>query len=360
MRTLVISDLHLGSRSEADVLRDPAARHALLAELGGVDRLVLLGDSLELRHGPVPAALEAARTTFEAIGEALGDRAEVLLVAGNHDHALVAPWLEQRAASGAPPLGLEEQTEAARFELAGTLARWLGAERTRLAYPGLWLRPDVYATHGHYLDRHVTVPTFERLAAGAMNRVVGEMPADGATPEDYEALLAPLYAWLHVVSRYTKLGFERQQGTQNAWRLLTDSGPRPLRDRALVAAFPMAVRLLNMAGVGPVRADLSPAELRRSGLKAMGEVARRLGIDAEWVLFGHTHRAGPLDRDGRAEWEEPGAPKLVNTGCWVYERVFLGDAGTRSPYWPGSLVEVGDDGPPRLRNVLPPEFRPAG
>src|SRR5688572_12461878 len=179
--------------------------------------------------------------------------------------------MERRAIARHPSLGLEQDTDPEDYEVAGILARWLKPARVRLAYPGLWLRDDVYATHGHYLDRHVTVPTFERLAAGAMARVIGEMPADDAAPEDYEAALAPLYAWLHVVSRHTKLGFERQKGTQNAWRLLTDSGPRPLRDRALVAAFPMAVRVLNLVGVGPVGPDLSPAELRRAGLKAMAE-----------------------------------------------------------------------------------------
>jgi Calcineurin-like phosphoesterase len=352
VRTLVVSDLHLGSRSEADVLRDPPVREALLRELEGVDRLVLLGDALEMRHGAVPAALEAAHDTFDAIGEALGRDAEVVLVAGNHDHAIVAPWMERRAIARHAPLGLEQDADPHDYEVAGVLARWLRPARTRLAYPGVWLREDVYATHGHYLDRHVTVPTFERLAAGAMTRVVGEMPADGAGPEDYEAVLAPLYAWLHVVSRYTKLGFERQKGTQNAWRLLTDSGPRPLRDRALVAAFPMAVRLLNAAGIGPVGPDLSPAELRRAGLRAMAETTRRLGIEAEWVLFGHTHRAGPLERDDPEEWEVPAGPRLVNTGCWVQERVFLGSARQDSPYWPGTVAEVGPDGPPRLRNVL--------
>ena len=359
MKTLVVSDLHLGSRSEADVLRDPTAREALLRELDGVDRLVLLGDALEMRHGAVPSALEAAHDTFAAIGEALGDGAEVVLVAGNHDHAIVAPWMERRAIARHAPLGLEQDADPHDYEIAGVLARWLGPARTRLAYPGIWLRDDVYATHGHYLDRHVTIPTFERLAAGAMARVVGDMPEEGVTPEDYEATLAPLYAWLHVVSRYTKLGFERQQGTQNAWRLLTDSGPRPLRDRALVAAFPMAVRLLNAMGVGPVGADLSASELRRAGLRAMAETTRRLGIQAEWVLFGHTHRAGPLERDDAGDWQVPDGPKLVNTGCWVHERVFLRDGGQRSPYWPGTVVEVGPDGPPQLRNVLA-DYEPPG
>ncbi|HEV2062501.1 MAG TPA: metallophosphoesterase, partial [Solirubrobacteraceae bacterium] len=285
MRTAVVSDLHLGSRSEADVLRDPRAQDALLRAIAGAERLVLLGDALELRHGPVAQALEAAHEVFPAIGEALGDGAEVVLVAGNHDHAIVAPWMERRAIARRPSLGLEHDSDAEDYEVAGVLARWLRPARTRLAYPGVWLRSDVYATHGHYLDRHVTVPTFERLAAGAMAKVIGEMPADRAVPDDYEAALAPLYAWLHVVSRHRPLGFERQKGTQNAWRLLTDSGPRPLRDRALVAAFPMAVRVLNLIGVGPIGPDLSPAELRRAGVRAMAETVRLLGIDARWVLF---------------------------------------------------------------------------
>ena len=161
-----------------------------------------------------------------------------------------------------------------------------------------------------------------------------------------------LYSCLHIVSPHTKFGFEHQKITQNSWRLQTDSWPRPLRDRALVAAFPMAVRVLNALGVGPVGPDLSAGELRRAGLRAMAETCRRLGIAADWVLFGHTHRAGPLERDDPGEWEIAGGPRLVNTGCWVHERVFLADAGSGSPYWPGTVVEVGAEGPPELRNVL--------
>jgi hypothetical protein len=213
----------------------------------------------------------------------------------------------------------------------------------------VWLRDDVYAMHGHYLDCHLTVPTFERLGAGVMRRLTAAGGAEPAAPEDYEALLGPLYAWLHVVARHTRTGFgaQRQRGTQNAWRVLTAKGPRPLRARALAAGFPLAVGVANRAGLGPVAADVSPVALRRAGLAAMQTVVRSLGVDARWVLFGHTHRAGPLERDDAAEWGT-----LVNTGSWVHEETFLGGAGSDSPYWPGSVVEVGDDGPPRLVNVL--------
>jgi UDP-2,3-diacylglucosamine pyrophosphatase LpxH len=91
MRTLVVSDLHLGGRTGVDVLRDPVAREPLLEELARTSRLVLLGDTLELRHGPAREALARARPVLEAIGAALPAGAEVVLVPGNHDHALAAP-----------------------------------------------------------------------------------------------------------------------------------------------------------------------------------------------------------------------------------------------------------------------------
>jgi len=363
LKTLVLSDLHLASRTDADVLRHEKAREPLYAALAGVDRLVLLGDVLELRHGPVAAALESARPLFEGIGRALPAHAEVVLVAGNHDHALVAPWLERRALDREPPLGLEERGGADASQATATIAGFLDGDRLDVAYPGVWLRDDVYATHGHYLDRHFTVPTFERLAAGVMGRVTGALPPGRTTPEDYEAALAPIYAWLHVVARYTRteFGAQRQRGTQNAWKMLRAKGPRPVKHRVLAGAFPLAVWAVNRAGLGPVGADLSPRELRRAGVAAMGETALRLGVEAGWVLFGHTHRAGPFaERDAPEEWRAgPGGPRLVNTGCWVYEGVFLGTAGPKSPYWPGTVVELDDEPgtPPRLRNLLE-DYRP--
>jgi hypothetical protein len=356
VRTVVVSDLHLGSRTDADVLRGPDARAALAEVLEGAGRVVLLGDTLELRHGPVADALEAAAPALETIGDALRPGTEVVLVPGNHDHALLGPWLEHRALEREGPLGLAERTGVDASEAVARLADLVRPARLTLAYPGLWLREDVYATHGHYLDRHFTVPTFERIASGLMARVAGHVP-ERATPADYEAALGPLYAWLHVVARHTTTSFgaERQRSSQNAWTILTAKGPRPVRHRLLAAGFPWAVRLLNLAGAGPVSSELSGPELRRAGLRAMGEVVDRLGLDARWVLFGHTHRPGPLPRDDAAEWG-----RLVNTGSWVHEATFLGDEPRESPYFPGTYVEVDDTPgtPPRVRNALR-ERRPA-
>jgi UDP-2,3-diacylglucosamine pyrophosphatase LpxH len=357
LRTLVVSDLHLGSRTEVDVLRRPAALEAFAAELreDPPERLVLLGDVLELRHGPVADALDAARPVFEAIGEALPPGTEVLLVPGNHDHALVAPWLERRALRREPPLGLAEHVGADATDVLAAIAAMLGPARLEVAYPGAWLRPDVYATHGHYLDRHLTVPRSERVAAGIMARVASRPTDEAAEPDDYEAVLDPIYAWLHLVARHTRTSFgaRRQREAHNAWRALTTRGRRPLRLYAIGAAFPLGVRLLNALGVGPLHPDLSGAEIRRAGLRAMAEVCRRLELDADWVLFGHTHRAGPLDRDDPAAWRVRDAgPRMLNSGCWVHEKVFVGRDGRSSPYWPGYAIEVPESGPPRLRPMM--------
>jgi predicted phosphodiesterase len=376
MNTLIISDLHLGSNSRTDLLRRPDLRSALLAELAGVDRLVLLGDVLELRHGPLREALAAARPLFEDLGRALRGR-DLVITAGNHDHALVEPWLESRGREGeqAPPLTPEQLVEPAQASPAmATLAGWAasgGVGSVRVAYPGLWVRPDVYATHGHYLDCHLTIPTLERLSVGVMSRLLGRPPAMFAGAEDYEAVGAPVFAWRDAVARYTHPGAALNgMATVTAWQALgggraerrvpagaqgpgalTRLGTR-LRRRALVAAFPIAVAALNRAGIGPLQADISGEELRRAGLAAMGEAAERLGLGDAYVIFGHTHRPGPLTVDDEREWRGRGGARLVNCGSWTYASIFLRDTPQESPYWPGTCVLVDDQGPPQILRLL--------
>jgi hypothetical protein len=353
--TLVVSDLHLGSRAGIDLLRRPQAREALLGALDGVQRLVLLGDALELRQGPLREALAVARPLFAALGAALGPEGEIVIVPGNHDHALVAPWLERRRRDGTPPpLGLAEPSTWTEDDAMAALAAAAAPARLTLAYPGVWLRDDVWATHGHYLDRHITVPTIERLSAGAMGRIVGPLPDDGVVPDDYEAALAPIYAWSYTLAQHAR---EDATGTYGlslrAWRAIAGDGHRPLRRRTLAALFPLTVAAVNRAGLGPVRADVSGAELGRAGVRAMGEAVDRLGVPAAHVLFGHTHRAGPRPGDAPADWTSPGGVALHNSGCWVYEHQFLdGVQPYASPYWPGVALRVGDAGPPERLHLL--------
>jgi hypothetical protein len=124
------------------------------------------------------------------------------------------------------------------------------------------------------------------------------------------------------------------------------------RRRAIVVGFPLAVAALNRAGLGPLRAEISSAELRRAGLAAMGEVAARLGLGDAHVVFGHTHRPGPLEGDLAGEWVGRGGARLVNCGSWTYAGIFLGHEAQRSPYWPGAGVMVDEAGPPRVLRLL--------
>jgi Calcineurin-like phosphoesterase len=354
VRTVVVSDLHLGSRSEGDVLRRRVARDQLLERLDGADRLVLLGDTIELRQGPAREAMGIARPVLEELGGALGPGGEVIVVPGNHDHALVAPWLERRGAHvEPPPLGLEEHPGPTASTATEAIAQWVAPATLTVAYPGIWLRDDVYATHGHYLDRHTTVPTFERLGAGIMGRLVGAVPEEDAKPDDYEAALAPLYAWMHAMAERSGTGRRRPPSgaSAEAWRVLGGDGHRPLRGRLLAGILPLGITGVNRLGLGPVRADFSADELRRAGVLAMAESVARLGIDAKHVLYGHTHRAGPFANDDSLEWSLHDGGRLTNTGCWVYEAMFL-QRGRSSPYWPGCVVEVGDSGPPILSRLL--------
>jgi hypothetical protein len=109
--------------------------------------------------------------------------------------------------------------------------------------------------------------------------------------------------------------------------------------------------VLGRAGLGPLRADLSGPELRRASLAAFGEVCDRLALRARYVIFGHTHRPGPLPRDDGALWRA-GNSALLNAGNWVYERQFVAGPPARSPYWPGTCILVPDTGAPELRSLL--------
>jgi hypothetical protein len=324
------------------MLRRADARGALGAALAGIDRLVLLGDTLELRHGPVREALREAIPVLRELGSLVE---EVVVVPGNHDHALLRGWLERRDPSVA--FGLESTVEWDAREPLGAVVEALAPARVRVAYPGVWLRGDTYAIHGHYGDRHNTVPIIERLGAGLTLRLAGEPAGGPARAEDYEAALAPMYAWIDRVAQSGGLRGGGGDGSFQirAWQSLSGAGG--LRARALSSLFPVLVAVLNRAGLGPLRADVSGEELRRAALRASEQVLVRLNVPAEHVIFGHTHRAGPLPGDDRGEWG-----RLYNTGSWVYEPAWLGDAPRESPYRPGFVAIVGDDGPPELVNLL--------
>jgi predicted phosphodiesterase len=346
MTTVVISDLHLGTRSQADVLRRPRVRELLFERIEEADEIVLLGDVLELREQPLPGVLDVALPFFEALSDALPGR-RVTLLGGNHDHRVVSDWLEQRRLAG-EPLGLEQRAAPDVSSLAKLIAGSLPRNELELAYPGVWLRPGTYATHGHYVDCHMTVPRLECIAVHATARAAGGLPRGPRTPDDYEAAITPLYAFAYALAQGTPrarsvLGMDL---SRKVWRRIENR--RGIRSRALSGvAIPTAVWALNRAGMGPFEAKLSGRILRESGLRAMDDVVEALGLhDAREVIFGHTHRPGPLPNDNH--WHAG----LFNTGSWLYEPNLLGAGVPDSPYWPGTAIFLEDDGPPQLRRLL--------
>jgi predicted phosphodiesterase len=316
--TAVVSDLHLGTRTQADLLRRPDLRQRLIEAVENVDHVVLLGDSIELRDGPPGEALEVAAPFFEHLGEAMAGR-RVTVVPGNHDYQLASPWLARRRDGRAGPLGLEELSAPVAGDVLGRLARRMGSAEVVLAYPGTWLRQDVYATHGHYLDCHNEVLTFECLARRVAELLTGEPRHGYRRPDDYEAVLRPVYRAIYRVAQS-----RRARSAARSAKALVRWGE-------------------TLAGYRGPR--------RRPGLGAMTQVVDGLGIDAAYVVFGHLHRAGPLDAD-RAAWTTPRGVHLVNSGSWVYEPAYLGPAAAKSEHWPGTCVVVRREGPPEVKQLL--------
>jgi hypothetical protein len=322
----------------------------------------------------VAELLEVTRPVFDRLAESAAGK-RVTIVAGNHDHALVEPWLTRRRLS-AGPLDAENEWPVEAGERdgpAGWIASRLSGAEVTIAYPGLRLRPDLYVTHGHYLDLHLTIPRLESIAASAMGRLtkLGKA-ADSAA--DYETILGPMYAFYGGLAQGATAAALARGGSfsRTVWQRASDgrapdsgsadpavAAPAP-RERAAAAAtrfllgrvtIPGAVAALNVLGLGPFRATLTGEELRRSGLMAMAQVADALAPGAEHLLFGHTHRPGPLPGDDPAEWATPSGTRLWNSGSWLHEGAFV-RTGRDSPYWPGTVIELVDEDAPRVINVL--------
>ncbi|MEA2246991.1 MAG: hypothetical protein QOH46_1520 [Solirubrobacteraceae bacterium] len=326
----MLSDLHLGTRLRRDVLRSPPALEALLEALDGVDRLVLLGDVVELLEGDHRRVTEVAEPILRAIGARLGKGREVIVVPGNHDAALVRPWLSARV--GRLTVDTRIPTDATPW--LARVTSWLEPASVRVDYPGVWLSERVWATHGHYLDRHL----LPESAYGAARGLLGRLPRDGATPADYEA--GP--------------SLTRLEGLLTRWL------PRPL-----AAGFDDVAELLRAATmpgiprrrlghrIAPLTARLLGAQMHRASMPALARVVHRLRVDADWVIFGHVHRSGPLTGDDPGRWRGPGGrPRMANSGSWVYEPLLLHGARPPHPYWPGGAIVLDEEGDPRPIGLL--------
>jgi hypothetical protein len=133
-------------------------------------------------------------------------------------------------------------------------------------------------------------------------------------------------------------------------------------DLVRAATMPRVRRSLLHPRLAPLTSSLLGLQMRRAAIPTIGYLARRLGVQAEWIVFGHVHRLGPLRDDDPADWCGNGdRPRVVNTGSWLYEPLLVHHARPPHPYWPGGAVLLEDDGEPRpyglLNDLSPADLR---
>jgi hypothetical protein len=220
--------------------------------------------------------------------------------------------------------------------LLARLTSFLAPARVRVRYPGVWLSERVWATHGHYLDRHL----LPEVAYGMARGLLGRLPRDGATPADYERAGGPSLTRLEA--RLTRV-------LPRPLAALTDDAAELLR----AVTMPRVPRRLLDRRIAPFTSTVLEAQMRRASMPALSRVVHRLGVDAEWVIFGHVHRRGPLPGDDERRWRGPGGrPRIANTGSWVYEPLLVHHATPPHPYWPGGAILLSDGREPQTIGLL--------
>jgi UDP-2,3-diacylglucosamine pyrophosphatase LpxH len=303
-RTLVISDLHVGAHSGRSVLESRGVRDELFGRLADFDRLVLLGDTLELGEGrPSGEVIEIAAPLLSGLGRNVR---EILILPGNHDRLLVRPWLADQGET----LELEGVVPPDSSPLLREMTERLGAGGAEVSvhYPGVRLSERVWMTHGHYMDRELS----PEGPYGMFRR-----PTAHTTPAAYER--RPVRA-------------SRQRVVKATEGLLT---PRFAR--------------MTAAGL-----DL---QMRHRSMPALASALAALGVRAEYVVFGHVHRLGPIAGDRAVKWQYVLAPgdaptRFLNTGSWRYEDLLIGSKRPPHPYWPGGSVVIGEEGVPHAVGLL--------
>jgi hypothetical protein len=190
-----------------------------------------------------------------------------------------------------------------------------------------------------------------------MARFVTHLPEDGATPDDYESVLSPLYAWIHVLAQRSdrtvvSKGSALRRARGSPFRAAVTRAARPVksvaaRERGYVAA----VAALNRIGLGPIRRDLTGTALRQSGLRGNRRGAAAARRHAPHVIWGHSHRSGRGRATAPAEWTAVTGARITTRGSGCIQRHFL--TGSRASRPTGRHRDrLRGRSPPRLRRLL--------
>jgi hypothetical protein len=176
-------------------------------------------------------------------------------------------------------------------------------------------------------------------AFGVARGLFGRLPRDGATPRDYE----------HARPSLTGLEAALMRWLPRPPAALVDDVANYLRAATMPGGSPHPVG----HHLAPVTSRVLGAQMRRASMPALARVAHRLGVEADWVVFGHVHRLGPLAADDPSFWQGPDDRlRIANTGSWIYEPLLLHGAAPPHPYWPGGAILLQDDGDPQPVGLL--------
>lgn len=317
MRTLVLSDLHLGCGGDPGIF---AGAHALVEMLARVAarplRLVLDGDTFDFSAqdavGDVARALAQDPTNapvLAALGRVVDRGGELVVRAGQHDRELARAAVQAHVvrALRVAPAAVQRITFAAdgpatQCHVGGARVLVGGARR-----PGPAGEPDLERPLLNNLRRQFGVgladllrpdPTRAALAAVAVNptavkHVLRDAPSD----------CGPLLARLRASAAFTRAGLTAREQLVLAAALDPDVvlGADAYDDGALRRARVKLLRACLGDAGDPVRA-LSDGEWQTARAQA-----RRAGAAA--VIAGHTHAAG---------WRADDELVACDVGAWTW------------------------------------------
>lgn len=391
MRTLIVSDLHLGNGAGYDVFAGGSALPAMLDTfVSPPSRVILNGDSVDFLMNEDPLELSvpravgqaraiasepASRAVFEALGRVLAGGGEVIVRLGNHDVEVALPEVQEvlRGALGQPKA------------IADKLVFQTGEAPAIIEVGGA----KILVTHGEHCDPWNVVDYSKlgkssdyKYAPGSqlvkqfMNPLKREFKmrfADLLKPDFQGAVLTALA----VAPSATKILLQKAS-ISIAWQLFRKmSGPTAfdheetnlgLADRVEAAGLSAEEQaaLEGILGDGPASfADdeeeqgilaKASVKLAKAGLGAYARLQQRMtGTsgqsyfeltpgEAEWedakrlaakygvgaVLIGHTHSA---------RWREADGVVFANTGTWIY-LMSLPRADAPAEDWEAFLLEM--------------------
>ncbi|HLW01340.1 MAG TPA: metallophosphoesterase [Ktedonobacterales bacterium] len=380
MATAIISDLHLGAAHGDDLLRYPFFCDLLREQLDGIDHIVLLGDILDLRFQQLEDALLLATPFLTMLGDALGQarHPRVTYIPGNHDYHYAVRLIEteqERAIEAGEPFSLRQIVAPPDFFLSRQLARIIGnGVDVRFVYFYDMLESSegpIFLTHGHYLDLHLGAAPARLLSLLQASIAAAGQTVTELSPDLYEAILRPQYELLHWIGQSPGGGqiqsriYERLRGGAPPRR----TPLRQIRRAALRGAASVGGR------VGVALAETLANRIVKGGLSLTSparDAQAEVTIDAfnlsleelepylpqgmRYVIFGHTHRPGPLEEiDTLERWKvnmRNQETVVMNCGSWLYDDGKARRLDYRPQRWPGTFILVPDQGPPRLVEVL--------